>query len=294
MAKDNRAPNPQNSDPTHEQLLTTTPYSRTQEQVNNMLQAIIKNPLYRYIDSGTNPSIGSDTSIFRVDSTDANADVGRTLEAAVFSRDAGYTKEFIEEQFSPYDQNSIFLLLVKETAIGSQLAGVFRVIDCTKGESETINFYKEFYGEELPLELSAGNHGEKVWDLMSVAIDPRYRDGTNSAWLYHALYRMSLEGNVDRWISNITPKEIRNLRERLGIPLANIPGVKPAIDVTPDGSKAEYGFYSVKVKDIGPGVAQRISDLESKVRSDDASEKEKRLGTVLSRVARIALNGESH
>jgi len=276
-----------------EQLAKTTPYSRNPEEIRSMLHDIVDSQSYLYIDKSTNPAI-DDMSIYRIDSRDRHADIGRTLEAQVFNKDAGYEPEFIEEKFSPYDKNSIFFVLVEnEPSEDPQSIGVLRTIDCNRGSSETISMFKEFYGEEtpLPLELSMKNSGEKVWDIFTVVVDPRYRDGTNSAWLYHALYKMSVEEGIDRWISNITPKEIRNLRHYLGIPFIDVPGVDPVFDIMPNGSRSDYGFYYADVKDVGPAVAERIEYLKSSLEDDKVSEKEKRMNALLSQIASVALKG---
>lgn len=288
----NHEANPLNHLPGRESAAQSTPYSRTHGEIVSILRKLHSDPAYRYLDRETNQAIGK-LSIYKAAGQDPVSDVGRTLEADVFSQSAGYSPEYLEAYFSRYDPNSIFLIMVDESSRQPELAGVLRVIDCAGGESETIDFFKEFHGEATPVppEL-AGLPGEKVWDVMSIVIDPRHRDGTKSTWLYHALYKMSLDEGVDRWISNIVPREIRNLRQRLGIPFADVPGLEPVSDVMPNGTQATYSFYYAEVAGLGQAVERRIQALESEARAAGAGEKEQRIKTLYARLARIAYYGE--
>jgi hypothetical protein len=272
-----------------------TPYSRNATEQKYLLTQLIRGGGDLLIDRTTNPEIGS-LSIYGVDSKDPKADLGRTLEASIFKSDYGYGQGFIEEHFSPYDSNSFFFLAVDcKKADNPEIVGLLRVIDCSRGDSETVSMFKEFYGEKtaLPEELDVNKGEETIWDIFTVVVDPKHRNGVTSLWLYHALYRSSIDQGVDRWVSNITPGEIKNLRDRLGVPFKSISGTGQVCDVMPNGKKVKYGFYYLDVDEIEPSARQRINDLEESLSSKETSIVKKRMNALLLKVAKTALLGTS-
>ena len=268
----------------------TTPYSRTQEEISVLVESLLSDPSLRYIDSMTNPEIGG-YSVFKVDSKDPRSDVGKTLEETIFSKESGYEAGFIESNFAPYDNNSTFMILVDPTDQDDQKAvGALRIIDCTKGSSETVSMFKEFYPDKsLPPELTV-QEGEDLWDILTIVMEPEYRNGVNSAWLYHALYRFSEESNVRKCIANITPREVRNLREFIGMPFIEIPGVDEVVDVV-DGKESVYGFYTLDSTTLLPSISARIIEIEQSL--IDGTTEMKEVDELLVKVARVFLFGYS-
>lgn len=261
----------------------STPYSRDEVEIARLLKALVRDDECLFFHGVTNADLGS-CAVFRVDATDELADLGRTLEATTFAQSAGYETDFIETHFALYDRNSFFFLLVDQRQQDEpQLVGGLRVIDCNAGDCETVSMFHEFYGDDTPLppQLSVSASDEIVWDILSVVVDPEFRTGEYSAWLYHALYQSSLDRGVQRWLTNMTPAETRNLRQLLGLPVEQVPGVDPVEDVTPGGKTATYGFYTVDVASIRAAVNERIASLDEAGRGR------------LARIARIGLNGGS-
>jgi hypothetical protein len=233
--------------------------------------------------------------VYVLNGSERLADVGRTLEATVFKKDAEYPPDFIEQNFNPYDNNSLFFILLDENnPVSTRAAGVLRIIVMKDGKSETVSMFKEFFGQDraLPPELTQ-EEGEEVWDILTVAMLPEYRNGINSAWLYRALYKKSQEQGIKKGIANITPHEMRNLRKYIGMPFREIPNVPEVIDRSPTtGKESAYGFYTVNVDEIYPSIASNIKTLENQL-NKTREESERNFVQLLIKVARIVIDGST-
>lgn len=266
------------------------PYERTPEELKDLLLELAGDPSRAYINKATNPEIG-DASVYVISGKDRHSDLGRSLEGTVFMDEWGLPQKITQEDFSPFEDNTTFLLLVDEANPDDpKLAGALRIVDCMSGPSETEGSFREFFGDEraYPKELQQPVSEEGLWDIATVTAPEEYRGGEMSAWMYHALYRYSLEQGVQKWISNINPKEIRNLKEYVGIPFERVPGVELGTYVSPyNGKETNFGFYHIDVRNIFDEVSGLIVQREA-----DESEL-KDLSRLLAGVARIALLGHS-
>lgn len=276
--------------------LQTTPYTRDDDELRVLLEATLQDPSALYLDRTTNPEIGK-FSIYSLDGADARADIGRTLEAKIFNRDAGYEAGFIQENFEDYDNNSVFLIFVDTEAEGMPRAvGALRIIDCLRGGSETISMFDEFHGDTKPLpsELTVSDldRANGLWDILTIVMEPEYRDGVNSAWLYHGLYAKALQENVARMIANMTPNETRNLRQYVGVPFKDIEGADPVQETTPNGKTSIYGFYTMDVAEIHSSISKNIGQLETAICEGVDADTEG-LYSMLVHVAKIVINGRS-
>lgn len=278
-----------------ETLFGSSPYGRTEEEQKAMLAELIISDNYLFMDKKGNPDLGF-LSVHRVESRDLLADLGRTSEANVFRTDYGYSRAFIEKHFRPYDNNSFFFIAInQEVPEKPEIVGLLRVIECNEGNSETVSMFREFYGNKtpLPIELNFADTDDTVWDIFTVAVNPKYRNGFTSLWLYHALYRSSLEKDVKKWIANITPGEIRNLRDRLGIPFQAIPGTGLVFDEMPNGKRIEYGFYHMNVSDVEPAALCRIAELEQDANNTELSDTKRKMSQLLLKITKTAFRGMS-
>jgi hypothetical protein len=263
------------------------PYRLTEIQLSNLLRKITTERV-PYISKETNPDI-ENFSIYVIEGTDPDSNAARALEGKVFSHDWGLPEDATRDDFAPFEDNSDFILLIDTVDSDNPvIAGVLRIADCMKGPSETIGFFHETFGDEasLPDEMTPDEQSQSLWDIVGVVADPEYRNGIGSAWLYHSLYRKSLEDGVTKWISNVTPKEMHNLKKYIGIPFEEIPGVETAHYTSPlDGKVTDFNFYSIQVSNIAEVVAAGINEKENNPKSD--------LDSLLAFVARIALLGTS-
>lgn len=262
------------------------PYVFEEAEVQVTLQRIVSERV-PYIDSRTNPDISS-LAVYLLNGEDPDSDAARAEEGKVFGAEWGLPPEATQADFATFEGNSdFFLLLDKSNADDIRIVAALRVADCMQGPSETIGFFHESFGQDTPLpqEMQPDKVSQTLWDIVGVVADPDYRDGRHTPWLYHALYRRSLEEGVTRWISNVTPQEMRNLRDFIGIPFVDIPGVETAEYTSPvDGKVTEFNFYSIEVDTIFEGVSGKILDLEKNPSSG--------INNLIARLARIALLGD--
>ncbi|MCA9324375.1 hypothetical protein KC992_04730, partial [Candidatus Saccharibacteria bacterium] len=96
-----------------------------------------------------------------------------------------------------------------------------------------------------------------------VSNDATRRTGLESAWLYFAMHKKSVEERVKKWISNITNEEIRNLRDFIGIPFEEISTHEKAHIYDEAGNVIKtLGFFSVDATTVAGIVERNIDRLE--------------------------------
>jgi hypothetical protein len=118
--------------------------------------------------------------------------------------------------------------------------------------------------------------GEKTWDVVLVAAAKEYNDGKFTPWVYHALYRASLEEGVTKWIANINDREHGNL-DALRIPFELVSD--DVVTVTnKNGNPIPFRFYDINVKDIRDSMSERIVDLTRRLRQFGAMSNEQKSG----------------
>lgn len=276
--------------PMREGVPETTPYTRSPEEMRALLDQAVGDKKYRYLDSTTNPDMGP-LIVCAVPGTDAVADLGRTLEAELFHKAYGYTKEFLEEDFSEFDENSEILLLVNlENDEKPELMGMLRIADASKGPSEAVEFFKEVFEDRpIPPELTLQSEKEGMWDIITVGLMPEYRDGLQSAWLYHGLYKRSLEAGVNKWVASMVPNEARNIREYIGAPFDPIPGIPEVEEPLPldADQKITYGFYSMILSELEPAVREHLIKLDAETDPEMIE-----ISALVAQAARIAVYGD--
>lgn len=264
------------------------------DQANDVveqLRAITADPDTLLLACGLDPEIPC--TLHEIRGSDPRCDVLIAFEVAVFEQSAGYSPEFLTQTFNAYNPTSIFFALIDQTLPDSpSLVGILRVIDCSAGPSESADFYREVFGDDVPLppDLDVSRTDNLVWDVMTVAARQDARSGLASAWLYHALYLRSVEEAVDRYISNMSTNEARNLIELVGIPFTEIPGASPATDPALRTAEASYRFYHCEIAPIRKALTQRLALLQKESEEDmDAGGS---LSAYMARIIRIALDGE--
>ena len=252
-----------NLSPTHNEF---DPYSMDLEgdEAHFLLARLAEEEL-PYVDASTNPDIGS-RSIYLLDGTSKFADLARALEAEVYSIDWKQKRATTREEARELEANSRFFLLVDNDLDGPQVVGTLRIADCDRGNSETQEFYKNYFNKtDLPKEIALDEGREGAWDIVGVAVsnDATRRTGLESAWLYFAMHKKSVEERVKKWISNITDEEIRNLRDFIGIPFEEISTHEKAHIYDEAGNVIKtLGFFSVDATTVAGIVERNIDRLE--------------------------------
>ena len=225
---------------------TTQPkYKLAPAQLISLITDLTAGDQYSFLDAKSHPALGAST-VFNIPGTADEANLGRHLEAEVLQTSWGAPLDEICRWFESIESTSRFFLLIDQSAETPQLAGVLRVADCDRGHSETIEFFHEFYGAEtaLPGAIGRAIATPGTWEVVTVAVNPSFRNGRTSAWLYHALYRASLEADITDWIASVTPGELRNLRRSIGIPFIETPDCPPITEThtTADGRSKDVTF----------------------------------------------------
>ncbi len=240
-----------------------------------------------YIDATTNPDIASENgvySVYEVDACHPASDVARAIEGRVSVEDWEQDSAITQYDASLYEQNSRFFLVVDMSDPDKPKPAVsLRVADCMSGDSSTVNYFKECYGDSiaLPPEMSFGDPESRVWDVVGVMAPKSYRNGFASAWAYHALYKRSMELGIDSWIACIADKEYDNLKA-VGIDFVPIQGL-PKVELSLERSRKgiDFGFYTANVPLQGINVAKTIEGLDAKYG----------LSVLLRKIASICLKG---
>lgn len=243
------------------------------------------------IDETTNPEIasqGKKYSVYYLDSNHPDAVACRAIEGKVY-REWEYDADQTENEASSYESNSSFFLVVDITEpMQPKPAVSLRVADCLTGNSATIEYFNEINteGSAVPDELVVSEEDmiKKLWDIVGVMAPSEYRDSTASVWIYHGLYKKSLEMGVGRWISSIVDKEYGNLSS-IGIPFRAVSGIPRALlYLERANEKLGFGFYTANVEEIHDEVTAKISELET-------SEDQVEISRYIAKLARLALNG---
>ncbi len=160
--------------------------------------------------------------------TPAERDAARRVEERVFLQAFGNTPEVMEQEYGPYDGRSRFVAVLDE-ADGSALGAARFVLPDDDGEVKTLT---DVAGD--PWHLTArevlaatGLTGRPVWDVATLAVDPRFRAGRAGAELSLALCfaigRYALDCRVPGLVAILDDRVLRLLRF-MGLPWEPMPG----------------------------------------------------------------------
>lgn len=243
---------------------TTNPYemdySDMPEQINR-----ISDSLSPYLTQTEVPNLPAGFSIYRVDASDPLADPLKAFEATVKEKKwkEQDSRQKSREEAAPIEGNSFFFVLLDENEPLHKIAATIRIADVTNdGPSETRAFFSRSFEDEIPDGLKTAAD-VKTWDVVLVAAGKGYNNGTFTPWVYHSLYRASLEEGVERWIANINDHEHSNL-QALSIPFKK---VSDHVVTVPDsrGKDILFRFYGINVLEIQESMARRIIELTKKL-----------------------------
>jgi hypothetical protein len=154
--------------------------------------------------------------------TPAERDAARRVEERVFLQAFGNTPEVMEREYGPYDGRSRFVAVIDD-ADGSALGAARFVLPDEAGEVKTLT---DVAGPPWHLSApdvltAAGLTGRPVWDVATLAVDPRFRTGRAGAELYLALCfaigRYALDCRVPGLVAILDDRVLR-LLQLIGLP----------------------------------------------------------------------------
>ena len=154
--------------------------------------------------------------------TPAERDAARRVEAQVFLQAFGNTPEVMLEEYGPYEARSRFVAVVDD-ADGSAL-GTARLI--LPDDTGTLKTLVDMAGAPWHLSPAAaleakGLTGRVVWDVATLAVDPRFRSGAAGAEvslaLCHGIWQYSRNCGVDGLVT-ILDDGVLQLVQAMGLP----------------------------------------------------------------------------
>lgn len=191
-------------------------------------------------------------------------DAARRVEAHVFLLAFGNTPQLMEREYGPYEARSRFVTVIDDEN-GAAL-GVARLIAAGDSPVKTL---VDVAGEPwcLPVTDSLDAVGlapRTVWDVASLAVDPRYRAGRAGAEvsvaLCHGIWRYARNCGVPGLVT-ILDDRVHRLVRALGLPWHPMPGAdsRPYLGSpasTPcvfDVRTAEQAVYAAR-PDLAPAL----------------------------------------
>ncbi|RZU34073.1 hypothetical protein [Blastococcus saxobsidens] len=148
-------------------------------------------------------------------------DAARRVEADVFLQAFGNTPAVMEQEYGPYEDRSRFVAVVDDES--GRALGAIRLIPAGPAPVKTL---ADVAGEpwHLPVADSLATIDltpEAVWDVASLAVDPRYRTGAAGAEitlaLCHGVWRYATGTGVHGLVTILDDRVLRVLRV-LGLP----------------------------------------------------------------------------
>ncbi|SEP10280.1 hypothetical protein [Trujillonella endophytica] len=201
--------------------------------------------------------------------TPAERDAARRVEERVFLRAFGNTPEVMEREYGPYDSRSRFIAVIDD-ADGSALGAARFVLPDDAGEVKTLT---DVAGPPWHLSAddvlgAAGLSGRPVWDVATLAVDPRFRTGRAGAELNlalcYAIGRYALDCHVPGLVAILDDRVLR-LLQFMGLPWEPMAGASsreylgsPAS--TPCLFLVDDGTPSVRARrpDLVPGLVDGV------------------------------------
>ena len=154
-------------------------------------------------------------------------EAARRVEAQVFLQAFGNTPELMEQEYGAYEHRSRFVAVIDD-ASGSAV-GTARLIAADASPVKTlVDVAADPW--HLPVADSLGAVGlapAAVWDVASLAVDPRYRTGAAGAEvsiaLCHGIWRYARNCGVPGLVT-ILDDRVRRLVRAMGLPWYPMPG----------------------------------------------------------------------
>ena len=123
---------------------------------------------------------------------DPAAELGRSVERAVFLESFGNTPELLGTEYGPYEASSLFYVVLDHRRL--RPAGIIRMIVPTKGGPglKSLNDIGPIWHEPAESILERSGIGltlDRTWDIATLAIDPQYRSAAATGLVALGLYQ---------------------------------------------------------------------------------------------------------
>jgi GNAT superfamily N-acetyltransferase len=163
------------------------------------------------------------------DSSD-EVDAARRVEAQVFLQAFGNTPELMAREYGPYELRSRFVAVIDDRS--GAAVGTARLIAAAADPVKTlVDVAAEPWNLSVADSLGAvGLASRTVWDVGSLAVDPRFRAGSSGAEvsvaLCHGIWRYARNCGVPGLVT-ILDERVRRLVRALGLPWYPMAGATP-------------------------------------------------------------------
>jgi hypothetical protein len=215
-------------------------------------------------------------------STDPAAELGRTVERAVFGEFFGNTPELLAEEYDAYEASSVFLCVIDHRRMVP--AGVSRVIVPSAAGFKSVHDIARVWDEKpedaidrtgAPIDL------DRCHDVATLATTAEYRgaasEGLVSLALYQAIIMSALASGRPWLVAVMDVAVIDLLSERIGSPFSHFPGIEPRsyldspaslpvyVDLPAYGERlaeADEAIHSILFRGVGLEAAVWTRDWE--------------------------------
>ncbi|WP_034509330.1 hypothetical protein [Blastococcus sp. URHD0036] len=154
--------------------------------------------------------------------TPAERDAARRVEAQVFLQAFGNTTEVMEQEYGPYEARSRFVTVIDD-ADGSALGAARLILPDDAGSVKTLVDMAAGPWRLSPADAlgARGLAGGLVWDVATMAVDPRFRAGSAGAEvslaLFHGTWRYARNCGVDGLVT-LLDDPVLELCQAMGVP----------------------------------------------------------------------------
>ena len=146
------------------------------------------------------------------------AELGRAVERSVFMEYFGNSPELLQEEYEPYDEGSVFILVVDHLL--RQPAGAMRLL-VPGTPSKSLHDIARVWDEDpsVVIARSCPNFDPgRCWDIATLAAMPGYRGGSTAGLISLAMYQavgvLSYEHGID-WLIAILDVVVLDLIQTL-------------------------------------------------------------------------------
>lgn len=171
-------------------------------------------------------------------------DAARDCEESVFLQAFGNTRDQLDEEYGPYNDQSVFMAVADDSG---EVYGACRLITPGPAGLKTLNDVgREPWGIDGLRSARAGNVDvERTWDLATLGVRSDYRHGRLmvALALYHGIMKSTRVNEVKTAVSILDEHAYRILTS-VGFILNPLPGTKPAEYLGSPKSTPVFGHWS--------------------------------------------------
>lgn len=184
--------------------------------------------------------------VFLVDGEDETAQLARSVEVRVFGEFFKNDEALMQQEYSPYEANSKFLVVLDQDA--KKAVGVMRLVTNSEAGLKSINDLAHEPWSKSKAELFAENDIKEAdldstVDIATLAVIKGYRGQTEvSASLYNALRKYILSIDAQKMVT-ILDNNVLDLLESIGCHFKKYEGVEAASYLDSPLSTPVYNSY---------------------------------------------------